>query len=165
MSASSQNSVVERVFHEDCRTPIEAKQDVFEYIEMFYNRRRSVTLPGLPSKSCRPESVVGIRKTQPSSRTVKINGRRFLKQNLLHECSALFLLLSRSLIRKQRFENLAAIHTKARMRASAISIRAWKNMPLSDRIGFRVLWMGILTYLFKLLPDVSQGVPENFAYI
>jgi putative transposase len=30
----------ERVFHEDYETRAEAKQDVFEYIEMFYNRRR-----------------------------------------------------------------------------------------------------------------------------
>lgn len=30
----------ERVFHEDYETRTEAKQDVFEYIEMFYNRRR-----------------------------------------------------------------------------------------------------------------------------
>jgi putative transposase len=30
----------ERVFHEDYATRAAAKQDVFEYIEMFYNRRR-----------------------------------------------------------------------------------------------------------------------------
>jgi putative transposase len=30
----------ERVFHEDYATRQEAKQDVFEYIEVFYNRRR-----------------------------------------------------------------------------------------------------------------------------
>lgn len=30
----------ERVFHEDYETRAEAKQDVFEYIEVFYNRRR-----------------------------------------------------------------------------------------------------------------------------
>ena len=30
----------ERVFHEDYETRAEAKRDVFEYIEMFYNRRR-----------------------------------------------------------------------------------------------------------------------------
>lgn len=30
----------ERVFHEDYETRADAKQDVFEYIEMFYNRKR-----------------------------------------------------------------------------------------------------------------------------
>lgn len=30
----------ERVYHEDYRTREEAKQDIFEYIEVFYNRRR-----------------------------------------------------------------------------------------------------------------------------
>ena len=30
----------ERVFHEDYETRAEARQDLFEYIEMFYNRKR-----------------------------------------------------------------------------------------------------------------------------
>lgn len=30
----------ERVFHEDYETRVQAKQDVFEYIEVFYNLRR-----------------------------------------------------------------------------------------------------------------------------
>lgn len=34
----------ERVFHEDYATSAEAKQDLFEYIEVFYNRRRHSAL-------------------------------------------------------------------------------------------------------------------------
>lgn len=30
----------ERVYHEDYRTREEAKQNIFEYIEVFYNRQR-----------------------------------------------------------------------------------------------------------------------------
>lgn len=32
----------ERVFHEDYATREEARQDLFDYIEVFYNRRREV---------------------------------------------------------------------------------------------------------------------------